>query len=141
MTTQTHEIQGHETVLLHPAVDALLTDPAGLYVDGTFGRGGHSRLILERLEQQGRLLGIDKDPRAIEAGLALMESDARFTIRQGSFDELDVMLAELDATGGVDGILLDLGVSSPQLDEAARGFSFTQDGPLDMRMDLSLIHI
>lgn len=130
MATQTHE-----TVLLHPAVDALLTDPAGFYVDGTFGRGGHSRLILERLGQHGRLLGIDKDPRAIEAGLKLMEDDVRFTIRQGSFDELDVMLAGIDAGGQVDGILLDLGVSSPQLDEAERGFSFTQDGPLDMRMN------
>lgn len=135
MTTQAHETQAHETVLLHPAADALLTDPAGFYVDGTFGRGGHSRLILERLAQQGRLLGIDKDPRAIEVGLALMASDSRFTIRQGSFDEIDVMLADTGAAAQVDGILLDLGVSSPQLDEASRGFSFTQDGPLDMRMN------
>ncbi|MBC54963.1 MAG: 16S rRNA (cytosine(1402)-N(4))-methyltransferase [Gammaproteobacteria bacterium] len=135
MTTQTHETQGHETVLLHPAADALLTDPAGFYVDGTFGRGGHSRLILERLDQQGRLLGIDKDPRAIEAGRALMAHDSRFAIRQGSFDELDVMLADTGTAGQVDGLLLDLGVSSPQLDEASRGFSFTQDGPLDMRMN------
>jgi len=127
--------QSHETVLLHPAVDALLIDPAGIYVDGTFGRGGHSRLILERIGQEGALLGIDKDPLAIEVGLALMESDKRFTIRQGPFDELDTMLADMDIATGVDGILLDLGVSSPQLDEAERGFSFTQDGPLDMRMD------
>jgi 16S rRNA (cytosine1402-N4)-methyltransferase len=135
MTIQAHETQGHETVLLQPAVEALLSDPAGLYVDGTFGRGGHSRLILEKLSEQGRLLGIDKDPRAIEVGLALMERDTRFTIRQGSFDDLDVMLADLEAVGQADGILLDLGVSSPQLDEASRGFSFTQDGPLDMRMN------
>lgn len=135
MATQAHERQGHETVLLHPAVDALLTDPTGFYVDGTFGRGGHSRLILERIAKEGALLGIDKDPLAIEAGLALMESDKRFTIRQGSFDELDTMLVDMDVAGAVDGILLDLGVSSPQLDEASRGFSFTQDGPLDMRMD------
>lgn len=135
MTIQAHETQGHETVLLQPAVEALLSDPAGLYVDGTFGRGGHSRLILEKLNERGRLLGIDKDPRAIEVGLALMERDSRFTIRQGSFDDLDVMLADLEAAGRADGILLDLGVSSPQLDEASRGFSFTQDGPLDMRMN------
>lgn len=135
MTMQAHETQGHETVLLQPAVEALLSDPAGLYVDGTFGRGGHSRLILEKLNERGRLLGIDKDPRAIEVGLALMERDSRFTIRQGSFDDLDVMLADLEAAGRADGILLDLGVSSPQLDEASRGFSFTQDGPLDMRMN------
>jgi len=135
MTIQVHETQGHETVLLHSAVEALLTNPAGFYVDGTFGRGGHSRLILEKLDKQGRLLGIDKDPLAIEAGLALMERDSRFIIRQGSFDDLDVMLADLEAAGRADGILLDLGVSSPQLDEASRGFSFTQDGPLDMRMN------
>lgn len=135
MAIQAHETQGHETVLLHPAVDALLADPAGFYVDGTFGRGGHSRLILERIGEKGRLLGVDKDPRAIEVGMALMADDVRFTIRQGSFDELDAMLADLGVSGQVDGILLDLGVSSPQLDEAERGFSFTQDGPLDMRMN------
>lgn len=135
MAIQSHETQGHETVLLHSAVDALLTDPAGFYVDGTFGRGGHSRLILERIAESGRLLGVDKDPRAIEVGMALMADDARFTIRQESFDQLDIMLADMGVTGQADGILLDLGVSSPQLDEAERGFSFTQDGPLDMRMN------
>lgn len=127
--------QAHETVLLQPAVDALVTDPAGFYVDGTFGRGGHCRLILERISQAGTVLGIDKDPQAIEAGLTLMEQDKRFSIRQGSFDELDTLLVDMGIATGVDGILLDLGVSSPQLDDAARGFSFTQDGPLDMRMD------
>ncbi len=135
MATQAHEKQSHETVMLHPAVDALLTDPAGLYVDGTFGRGGHSRLILQRLAGTGTLLGIDKDPLAIDAGRKLMQEDKRFTIRQGAFDELDVMLADTQSVGNVDGVLLDLGVSSPQLDQAERGFSFTQDGPLDMRMN------
>jgi 16S rRNA (cytosine1402-N4)-methyltransferase len=135
MATQAHEKQSHETVMLHSAVDALLSDPAGFYVDGTFGRGGHSRLILQRIAETGRLLGIDKDPLAIEVGKTLMKDDNRFTIQQGAFDELDTMLVDMDASGNVDGILLDLGVSSPQLDQAERGFSFTQDGPLDMRMN------
>lgn len=127
-------VQAHETVMLRPAVEALVTDCAGFYVDGTFGRGGHSRLILEQLGANGRLLGIDKDPQAVATGLELMARDARFLIRQGSFSDLDGWLQEL-GVDGVSGILLDLGVSSPQLDEARRGFSFTQDGPLDMRMD------
>ncbi|MBJ56216.1 MAG: hypothetical protein CMQ46_13255 [Gammaproteobacteria bacterium] len=127
--------QVHETVLLHPAVDALVTDCAGFYVDGTFGRGGHSRLILERLNENGRLLGIDKDPRAIEVGRDLAASDARFVIRQGTFSDMDDWVSEYGMKGDVAGILLDLGVSSPQLDDAERGFSFMQDGPLDMRMN------
>ncbi|MDP3515824.1 MAG: 16S rRNA (cytosine(1402)-N(4))-methyltransferase RsmH [Pseudohongiella sp.] len=127
--------QGHETVLLHPAVDALVTDRAGFYVDGTFGRGGHSRLILEKLDEAGRLLATDYDPEAISAGLQLMQQDARFEIFQGSFADVDVRVAELGFSGKVSGILLDLGVSSPQLDDAGRGFSFTHDGPLDMRMN------
>lgn len=127
--------QGHETVLLHPAVDALVTDRAGFYVDGTFGRGGHSRLILERLDKNGRLLAVDHDPEAIRVGHELQQQDARFDIRQGSFAGLDSWLQALGLDGRVNGILLDLGVSSPQLDDAGRGFSFTQDGPLDMRMN------
>lgn len=129
------EGQGHETVLLHPAVDALVTDRAGFYVDGTFGRGGHSRLILEGLDQNGRLLATDHDPEAIQVGRELMQHDARFEIRQCSFSEIDAVVDELGFSGRVSGILLDLGVSSPQLDDAARGFSFTHDGPLDMRMN------
>lgn len=128
-------VQVHEAVLLHPAVDALVTDRAGFYVDGTFGRGGHSRLILEKLAEDGRLLAIDKDPRAIEAGHKLMSEDARFIVRQGSFADMGKSVAESGATGQVAGILLDLGVSSPQLDEPERGFSFMHDGPLDMRMN------
>lgn len=129
------ECQGHETVLLHPAVDALVTDRAGFYVDGTFGRGGHSRRILEELEQNGRLLATDHDPEAIRVGRELMQQDARFEIRQCSFSDIDTVVSELGFVGRVSGILLDLGVSSPQLDDAERGFSFTHDGPLDMRMN------
>ena len=127
--------QGHETVMLHPAVDALVTDRAGFYVDGTFGRGGHSRLILERLDDDGRLLATDHDPEAIAVGMQLMQDDSRFEIFRGSFADVDVRISELGFTNRVAGILLDLGVSSPQLDDAGRGFSFTNDGPLDMRMD------
>ncbi|MBP7915144.1 MAG: 16S rRNA (cytosine(1402)-N(4))-methyltransferase RsmH [Vitreoscilla sp.] len=120
----------HTTVLLNEAIDALVTDPAGLYVDGTFGRGGHSRALLARLEPAGRLIAFDKDPEAIAAAL----DDPRFTICHASFA---AMRAELAARGieRVDGVLLDLGISSPQIDNPARGFSFRFDGPLDMRMD------
>jgi 16S rRNA (cytosine1402-N4)-methyltransferase len=124
----------HVTVLLHEAVDALQVKPAGVYVDGTFGRGGHSRLILQRLGTQGRLIAFDKDPAAIAAGQDLQ--DARLTLLHGGFAQLSERLAGLPV-GQVDGVLLDLGVSSPQLDEAARGFSFRFDAPLDMRMDTS----
>ena len=127
--------QGHETVLLHPAVDALVTDRAGFYVDGTFGRGGHSRLILEKLDADGKLLATDYDPQAVEVGLQLMRQDSRFEIFRGSFADVDVRVAELGYAQKVSGILLDLGVSSPQIDDAERGFSFINDGPLDMRMD------
>lgn len=125
----------HRTVLLEEAVDALAIDGAradGVYVDGTFGRGGHSRRILERLGSQGRLIAFDKDPQAIATAQAL--SDTRFEIVHDSFATMDQALAAR-GVAGVDGILLDLGISSPQVDEAARGFSFRLDGPLDMRMD------
>jgi len=125
----------HITVLLNEAVAALVTDTSGFYVDGTFGRGGHSALIMQQLSVDGRLLGIDKDLAAIATATALFADDARFSIAHGSFAELAQLVAERDMTGKVAGVLLDLGVSSPQLDEAERGFSFMQDGPLDMRMD------
>ncbi|WP_317930927.1 16S rRNA (cytosine(1402)-N(4))-methyltransferase RsmH [Halioxenophilus sp. WMMB6] len=125
----------HYSVLLHESVDALITDPGGFYIDGTFGRGGHSRAILKQLNESGRLLAIDKDPEAIEVANRLAAEDQRFQIEQGSFAEMRRMLEGLGRTGEVTGILLDLGVSSPQLDQAERGFSFLQDGPLDMRMD------
>ncbi|EIK43011.1 S-adenosyl-methyltransferase MraW [Cellvibrio sp. BR] len=125
----------HITVLLNEAVEALVTDTSGFYVDGTFGRGGHSGLILQQLALDGRLLGIDKDLAAIATANARFGSDARFAIAHGSFAELAALIDERGMTGKVTGVLLDLGVSSPQLDEAERGFSFMQDGPLDMRMD------
>lgn len=125
----------HATVLLNEAVDALLTDADGFYVDGTFGRGGHSAALLARLSDQGRLLAIDKDPEALAAGRQRFGSDPRFEIVQASFAELAELVAERGMTGAVCGLLLDLGVSSPQLDDAGRGFSFLRDGPLDMRMN------
>lgn len=127
--------QNHTTVLLHEAVDGLAINADGVYVDGTFGRGGHSRLILERLGPQGRLLAIDQDPAAIAAAAAI--NDPRFTILHGSFADAASLLAPHCPAAGFDGLLLDLGVSSPQLDDAERGFSFMRDGPLDMRMDTS----
>ncbi len=127
----------HRTVLLEEAVDALELKDArrdGIYVDGTFGRGGHSRLVLAGLSERGRLIAFDKDPQAIAVGEELARTDARFSIVHDSFATMDAALAARGISR-VDGILLDLGVSSPQVDDAARGFSFRADGPLDMRMD------
>ena len=118
----------HQTVLLQEAVDALVTDPAGHYVDGTFGRGGHSRLILQRLDTQGRLTALDRDAQAVQVGREI--ADARFEMRHSAFSAL----ADFPAAS-LAGVLLDLGISSPQIDDARRGFSFRHDGPLDMRMD------
>ena len=125
----------HTTVLLEEAVAALAIRPDGLYIDGTFGRGGHSRLILKQLSEKGQLLAIDKDPQAIEYAQANFASDANFQIHSASFSDLPELLTAAGQLGQVDGLLLDLGVSSPQLDQAERGFSFMRDGPLDMRMD------
>jgi len=127
----------HITVLLDEAVEALAVRADGCYLDGTFGRGGHSRLILEHLGADGRLLGFDKDPLAIATGQALAAEDGRFVIVQRSFAELGDELQVRGLAGKVSGVLLDLGVSSPQLDDPERGFSFMHDGPLDMRMDPS----
>ncbi|MEE8060004.1 MAG: 16S rRNA (cytosine(1402)-N(4))-methyltransferase RsmH [Pseudomonadales bacterium] len=124
----------HETVLLAEAVDALITRSEGVYIDGTFGRGGHSREILKRLSSAGSVLGIDKDPQAIAAGIELGQQDSRFLIVQGSFAETKHYVSQ-QALGKVDGVLLDLGVSSPQLEQSERGFSFLRDGQLDMRMN------
>jgi len=127
----------HRTVLLNEAVDALSMVDArrdGIFVDGTFGRGGHSRRILERLSAKGRLIAFDKDPQAVAVAQKLAQEDSRFVIVHDSFATLDVQLAALNIEK-IDGVLLDLGVSSPQVDEAERGFSFRADGPLDMRMD------
>jgi 16S rRNA (cytosine1402-N4)-methyltransferase len=120
----------HQTVLLNEAVEALAINPDGHYVDATFGRGGHSRLILEQLSAKGRLTAFDKDPQAVAAAQALATSDARFAIRHQGFCHL----AELGPSSA-NGVLMDLGVSSPQIDDPERGFSFRHDGPLDMRMD------
>ncbi|QGZ41286.1 16S rRNA (cytosine1402-N4)-methyltransferase [Pseudoduganella flava] len=125
----------HRTVLLDEAIDALAITGAradGTYVDGTFGRGGHSRLLLSRLGQAGRLIAFDKDPQAIATAEQI--ADPRFTIVHDSFATMSEALAER-GVAHVDGVLLDLGISSPQVDDAARGFSFKNDGPLDMRMD------
>jgi 16S rRNA (cytosine1402-N4)-methyltransferase len=124
----------HTTVLLAEAVEALVTRADGIYVDATFGRGGHSRRLLDRLDAGARLIALDRDPQAVAAAAELAASDARFAIRHARFGD---MAAELAALGvdRVDGVLLDLGVSSPQIDDASRGFSFRFDGPLDMRMD------
>ncbi|MFJ3482334.1 16S rRNA (cytosine(1402)-N(4))-methyltransferase RsmH [Pseudomonas sp. NPDC090202] len=127
----------HITVLLEEAVEALAVRADGCYMDGTFGRGGHSRLILQNLGPDGRLLGFDKDPQAIATGQALAAEDGRFVVVQRSFAEMGAEALERGLAGKVSGILLDLGVSSPQLDDPERGFSFMNDGPLDMRMDPS----
>jgi 16S rRNA (cytosine1402-N4)-methyltransferase len=124
----------HIPVLLAEALDALAVRPDGVYVDGTFGRGGHSRALLARLGPGGRLIALDRDPSAIAAGQAI--TDPRFTLVHARFAEMGAVLEQL-GVHGVDGVLLDIGVSSPQLDEAARGMSFRQDAPLDMRMDTS----
>ena len=124
----------HTTVLLEEAVEGLAIKSNGIYVDGTFGRGGHSRAILSGLGPDGRLVALDKDPQAVAAASVI--EDSRFTVRQASFSALSRVLDEL-GVDQVDGVLLDLGVSSPQLDECARGMSFRFDAPLDMRMDTS----
>ncbi|HIX62750.1 MAG TPA: 16S rRNA (cytosine(1402)-N(4))-methyltransferase RsmH [Candidatus Halomonas stercoripullorum] len=123
----------HASVLLDGAVETLVHDPAGVYLDGTFGRGGHSRAILARLAEKGRLLAIDRDPQAIAEARKL--EDPRFTIEQAEFANLGEVTRQHDLHGRLSGILLDIGVSSPQLDDPERGFSFLRDGPLDMRMD------
>ncbi len=125
----------HVTVLLNEAVAALAVRPSGRYLDGTFGRGGHSRLLLRQLGPDGCLLGFDKDPLAIATGQALAAEDGRFVVVQRSFAELGIEVAQRGWDGTLSGVLLDLGVSSPQLDDPGRGFSFLHDGPLDMRMD------
>ena len=129
-------VREHVAVLLTEAIDALVTTPDGMYVDATFGRGGHSRALLARLSARGRVLAIDRDPAAIEAARsgATGIADPRFSIRHAPFSSLAQTLAD-EGVLHIDGLLLDLGVSSPQIDDPARGFSFRFDGPLDMRMD------
>ena len=127
----------HISVLLHETVDGVLAGrDTGIYVDATFGRGGHTRLLLSKLDQDARVYAFDKDPQALEVAAQLEQEDPRFKIIHASFADIQAELARIGITE-VDGIMADLGVSSPQLDQAERGFSFMQDGPLDMRMDNS----
>ena len=125
----------HQPVLLSEAINALAVVPDGIYLDGTFGRGGHAAALLAQLGPQGRLLATDRDPDAIAALPPALAADPRFTLLYGPFSILPTAVAERGWQGEVSGLLLDLGVSSPQLDDAGRGFSFLRDGPLDMRMD------
>jgi 16S rRNA (cytosine1402-N4)-methyltransferase len=125
----------HVPVLLGPVLEGLDIQKDGCYVDGKFGRGGHSSAILQRLGNEGRLIAIDRDPQAIQSADKTLQNDPRFELLRSDFEELGKRIEEKGLTGRVNGLLLDLGVSSPQLDEAGRGFSFLRDGPLDMRMD------
>lgn len=127
----------HESVLLKEAVEALAVTPAGCYVDGTYGRGGHTRAILAQLGAQGRVLAIDKDQSAVAHAQQEWRDEPRLKVVQGSFARLREFISQQGMLGRVAGILLDLGVSSPQLEDPTRGFSFQLDGPLDMRMDQS----
>ncbi len=125
----------HHPVLLDEVLESLNIRPDGIYLDGTFGRGGHSAAILQRLSENGRLLAMDKDPEAVAVAQSRFAGDSRFSIVRGSYTMLEQEVEKRGWRGKVDGILLDLGVSSPQLDDPTRGFSFRHDGPLDMRMD------
>lgn len=126
---------GHVPVLLREALEALDVKPDGAYLDGTFGRGGHARAVLDRLGAAGTLFALDKDPAAVRVAKELAAKDHRFVFGKGSFAQMDELVGMLPEFKGLDGVILDLGVSSPQLDTPERGFSFSSDGPLDMRMD------
>jgi len=132
-------VQGHThtPVLLTEAIDGLQLQADGIYMDCTFGRGGHTRALLGRLGPHGRVVAIDRDPEAVAAGRVLAAEDPRLSVEHANFDRAGRVAAEHDVAGKVGGVLFDLGVSSPQLDDIARGFSFQDDGPLDMRMDQS----
>jgi len=127
----------HTPVLLTQVIDGLQLQADGIYLDCTFGRGGHTRALLEKLGPRARVLAIDRDPQAVAAGRALAADDARVRVMHANFDRAAAVAAECQVTGRVNGMLFDLGVSSPQLDDTTRGFSFRGDGPLDMRMDQS----
>jgi 16S rRNA (cytosine1402-N4)-methyltransferase len=127
----------HTPVLLEESLEALAIDPDGIYLDGTFGRGGHARALLAKLGASGRLLALDRDPRAVAEGAVLARGDARFAMEHAPISRIEEVARRHGVFGRVSGLLLDLGVSSSQLDDPERGFSFTADGPLDMRMDTS----
>lgn len=135
MSEQRHEGAAHIPVLAEEVVEWLALKPSGTYVDGTYGRGGHSALILEHLGAQGRLVAFDRDPEAAQAAGERFGNEGRFEFVRASFSQIGVQLNERGLAGSIDGLLLDVGVSSPQLDDPERGFSFMHDGPLDMRMD------
>lgn len=127
----------HRPVMLEEVIAGLAIRPDGYYLDGTFGRGGHARAILAQLDERGRLFTVDRDPKAVAAAKAEFADDPRFVIEHAAISQLDQVAARHQLHEKLDGILFDLGVSSPQLDDASRGFSFMQEGPLDMRMDLT----
>jgi 16S rRNA (cytosine1402-N4)-methyltransferase len=137
MNRSDQQLDQHIPVLLEEVIDALAIQPDGIYIDGTLGRAGHAQAIVERLGPKGRLLAIDKDQAALAAGQKCFGKDSRIVMEQGSFSQLREFAERYELVGKVNGILLDLGVSSPQLDDPSRGFSFLKDGPLDMRMDSS----
>jgi 16S rRNA (cytosine1402-N4)-methyltransferase len=125
----------HQPVLLNEALAALDIRPSGIYIDATFGRGGHSRAILQQLDEAGRLIAFDQDPEAVAFARQVFADEPRFSIEHCNFNQVASVVEKFALTGKIDGVLMDLGVSSPQLDDAQRGFSFLRSGPLDMRMD------
>jgi 16S rRNA (cytosine1402-N4)-methyltransferase len=127
----------HQSVLLDEALESLNIRPSGIYIDATFGRGGHSRAILQQLDEQGRLIAFDQDPEAVAYGREQFADEPRLTIEHCNFNQVADVVEQYGLTEKIDGVLMDLGVSSPQLDDAERGFSFLRSGPLDMRMDTS----
>jgi len=127
----------HQSVLLEESLEALNIRPEGVYVDATFGRGGHSRAILQRLNEAGRLIALDQDPEAVAYAGEVFADEPRLTIEHCNFNQVAGVIEKLGLSKKIDGVLMDLGVSSPQLDDAERGFSFLRSGPLDMRMDTS----
>ena len=130
-------VRAHVPVLLNETIRALSINPSGVYLDATFGRGGHCRAMLKELSKDGRVIALDRDPQAIAVAKALQAQEPRLEVVQGRFAELDDVIARCGIAGAITGALMDVGVSSPQLDDAQRGFSFRHDGPLDMRMDPS----
>ncbi len=135
MPPATPQAREHRPVLLEEAVAGLAPRPGGIYVDATYGRGGHARRLLSELGENGRLLVVDRDPEAIAHAEEQFAGDQRVTVRRSSFAHLAAVAAELDLSGRIDGLLMDLGLSSPQVDDPQRGFSFSASGPVDMRMD------
>ena len=125
----------HQPVLLDEALESLNIRPSGIYIDATFGRGGHSQAILQRLDEAGRLIVFDQDPEAVAFARQNFADEPRLTIEHCNFNQVASVVEQFGLTGKIDGVLMDLGVSSPQLDDAERGFSFLRSGPLDMRMD------